>query len=282
MKNKLLLILFLITASASVFAQTIVVDSVFESRCAASGRAYFSEVASSTGTWKIISNPTTYSPDPFGQSIGTYFALPAGNYEVQFENGAGLKDTAAFVIVGNYLDPIFAVDTIIDAVCPGQGEIHLSMTLGNDPYRFRLLHRDSAPGNFQAWTNSPIFDSLRAGSYTVEAEDSCGVLLTIGGLVVDYPNGGPIGYSSNGTGGIYHSDEVTSFPTSCSETTLAMMFRRNMYFQSQNASLMIDGDGNNVADQLDPNQVPLHLQGGLPPYTYTLAESQKPILFYLQ
>lgn len=272
MKNRLLLTLAtLVLGYASAFSQ-LSQDSIFESRCAQSGRVHYTYPGSSMGaTFEITSSPAVYTATG-PQSIGDFYALPPGAYTISYLDGP-TSATDNFVIAGTYVDPTLGIDTVIDAYCPGSGEIHVSFSEGRLPYRYRLLHRDSAAGAYQPWQASGVYTGLRAGTYEIQAEDSCGVLKTVSNIVVDYPNGGPLGYDFNGQTGVYNSDEATSFPTSCTETTVAMMLRRNYAFRGQ-TGLMWDGNGVAVTDHLDPNQVPLSLTGGVAPYTYRMLQTE--------
>lgn len=281
-KLSLFLTVMLSACLSSVFSQTITVVSVTESRCAASGSVSLSvsPSAGSSDLWRITSAPAEYIatlsppllPSPF-QNGGDFFSLPAGTYNFEYSNGISSVFETGVVVPGTYVDPIFTIDTVLDAICPGQGEIHVSMTQGNDPYRYRLLSPDSLPGNYTAWQTSGIFTGLRAETYAVQAEDSCGVIKTISGIVINHPSGGPMWYDYNGNTQVYYSDEARSIPQNCTQATVGVYLYRN-YLMQQKRSLLRDGDGNVISDIYSTTEKPLELVGGQAPYSFTLTESE--------
>lgn len=282
LKLSLLLGVFFSICISGAYTQTITVNSITESRCAANGTVSLS-VSPSAGAsdiWRITSAPAEFIstltpailPAPF-QNNGNFFSLPAGTYTFEYSDGSSSVFETGVVVPGTYVDPVFVIDSVKDAICPGQGEIHVSMSQGNDPYRYRLYSPDSALGNYTPWQASGSFFNLRAETYEVQAEDSCGVIKTISGIFIDHPNGGPLWYDYNGNTQDYYSDEARSIPQNCTQSTVGMYLYRN-YAMQQKSSYLRDGDGNVISDMYSTTEKPLELVGGQAPYSYTLTESE--------
>ena len=237
MKKLLTLLVVLFIGGANLFSQVVTLDSTFESRCAESGRAYFSVTGGGPGElWVLDAYPAGYVPNP-PSTLPYFLALPAGNYNCKYTLGGTTVNTP-FTIAGTYIDPTFRIDTVLDALCPGEGEIHVHMDSGRTPYRYKLLHTDSLPGHWSAWQSTGTFTNLRSGNYDVQAEDSCGVIRTIASVFVAYPNGGPLGYNYHANTQQYYTDEAKNIPESCTKSTIGMFLHRNYAHQINNTLLI--------------------------------------------
>jgi gliding motility-associated-like protein len=117
-----------------------------------------------------ITATANYGTAPFQYSIdGVYFqtsnvfnGLAPGNYTVTAKDAAGVISTSNSILVSNGCPLISLVET--DAICTqNNGSITASGINGTPPYEYSL---DGS--NFQ---NSPIFNGLPAGNYTITIKD---------------------------------------------------------------------------------------------------------------
>ena len=177
MRNILTLFLLLFLAANITLGQTI---TSIESRCVNNGSIIIAGTIGAGGPYQlsIIAHPAQYTPGPtlFPAVLpDTFTALFPGNYTVKVVDGAGeiflFQD---IVVAGNYVLPgNDDYNPVADAVtnCTvANGRISGSMTNGRPPYSYTILNGPAQAGTSN---HTGTFTGLPAGTYQLQAEDSC-------------------------------------------------------------------------------------------------------------
>lgn len=151
-----------------------------ESRCVNNGSIIIGGTIGSGGPYQlsIIDHPSQYTPGPtlFPAVLpDTFTALFPGDYTVKVVDGAGeiflFQD---IVVAGNYILPgNNDYNPVADAVtncAVANGSISGSMTNGRPPYSYTILN---GPAQAGVSNNTGTFTGLPAGTYRLQAEDSC-------------------------------------------------------------------------------------------------------------
>ncbi len=178
--NVAFFVLFFLPFFSDSFSQTCVgvtaTYSVFESRCAATGRIV---VTASGGSgvynYRVIGPVTT----PYSSS-NNITGLAAGTYQVIVKDVSNncTKPAETVIVPGSYSDPRFQLATT-DVTCTNglDGTITVTnMQYGRSPFTFTII----APSASAVGTSNStgVFTGLSYGSYLIQLIDSCGGIQT--------------------------------------------------------------------------------------------------------
>lgn len=163
-------ILWLNTVTAQ--CPTTVTTATTESRCKESGTITVTATPAAAYTYEIIAGPSL--SDPTTSNIFT--SLGAGTYTIQISRG-GCSTTTTATVAGNYADPgLISVGSVGKIACPG-GSTCVTVnqpTGGRLPWSYSIV---AGPVIKPAQSGTSFCD-LTAGTYSVQALDSCGVVRT--------------------------------------------------------------------------------------------------------
>jgi hypothetical protein len=170
--------LFLISFTTFCFASRATAQCPFtgtvqttESRCKESGTITINMSPAAPYAYQIIAGPRKTAIT----SVNVFSGLPNGTYTIAVTLG-GCSVFYQATVAGNYQEPSLLSATVKNIACPqGFGSITANQPLnGRQPYQYALV---SGPVTRSA-QNSAAFNNLPAGTYTLQAFDSCGVVRT--------------------------------------------------------------------------------------------------------
>lgn len=152
-------------------AQITLSGSSTTSICPSSGSITITASSPSTinHLFEIISGPVTRPQ----QASGFFDALPSGSYTILVTNVNSETSSINIVVSGNYVNPSISLSGI-DVTCVGSnGEIYVQTTGGRGGFTYQII----SPVTVGPQT-SDTFKNLSAGTYTVQATDSCGQIVS--------------------------------------------------------------------------------------------------------
>jgi hypothetical protein len=165
------LILLLLCASSKIAAQCSFTATAIttESRCKGSGTITINSTPAAAYTYQITAGPSVGDPT----SLNIFSTLPAGNYIIKVTLG-GCSINIAATVKGNYIEPGLLTGVVKKIACPaGTGCITANQPVnGRLPYSYALV---SGPVTRPDQASTQFCD-LPAGTYTLQAHDSCGVV----------------------------------------------------------------------------------------------------------
>jgi hypothetical protein len=142
-----------------------------ESRCKESGTITINMMPAAAYAYQITAGPKL---TPI-TSANVFGSLPAGTYTVTVTLG-GCSVNLQATIAGNYQEPSLLSATVKNIACPsGFGSIVANEPLnGRSAYQYGIINGPVT----RPMQNSPSFYNLPAGTYTLQAVDSCGIIRT--------------------------------------------------------------------------------------------------------
>ncbi len=172
MKQFLIIITLLLTFinlnAQCIFNSTAITT---ESRCKETGTIAITTIPAGLYSNAIIAGPKTFT----GSNTSLFTGLPSGSYTITTTNSI-CTDTTIAIVSGNYQDPSLLTATLSYVRCPnGTGSLTANpLTGGRPPFVYSII----AGPVTRPLQNSPNFDGLIAGTYSLQAQDSCGVVRT--------------------------------------------------------------------------------------------------------
>lgn len=274
--RRTLWLLFFTVAAFSAQAVTLAVTSTTESRCLQNGTITLS---ASAGTapyqYRVKSGPGFATPGSY-QTSNVITNVQAGTFIVEVKDATGALATASATVAGSYAAPTFVIDSIKHGTCPCTGKIYAKMSGGRTPYKYKIrLNGTTTWGTPQA---SNIFTNVCAGTWDVQAEDSCGNFQTIMGNIVKEGANGPLRfkdtaistYTLTNVAPQYVFSPIIARKPNCA-TANFLIGQENAYVRGLNKALTDFVYQNATFEDTGMYSVPMI--GGQPPYTYTLTSS---------
>jgi hypothetical protein len=104
------------------------------------------------------------------QTLGSYSNLPAGSYNIHVKDGNQCTGDFPVTLVNLYAPLTATLSAVDPTTCTDKGSITVTAVQGGlAPYNYSLDN--------QSYTNSPVFNNLFSGSYTVYVKDNNGCVI---------------------------------------------------------------------------------------------------------
>ena len=251
---------------------------------------------SSTNFYLYTSDDTYVTSGTTNTSTITFNSLAPGIYYLVAEDLGGCTGKSSDFIVEDFNDFDFGLYVVPNSSCGGTpiGKIYVTGNTGNSPYTY-------------SWSTGAITDfitGLTAGNYSVSVTDANGCTKTKSADVTNVP---PVGFGAftstqpscltnngsltltitGGTAPFYYSastgyveisysrnftlNNLAPGPYAIQVTDAGLCsFVANTILESPNGFTSVQIQGFNSVCAADDGLITINLQGGAPPYTYTL------------